>query len=38
RAALPAGSDVATVPDAGHFLQLEQPGRVGRLIVGFVAG
>lgn len=38
RAALPAGSDVATVPDAGHFLQLEQPGRVGRLIVEFVAG
>jgi len=38
RAALPDRSAVATVPGAGHFLQLEQPGRVGRSIVDFLAG
>lgn len=33
---LPAGSDVAIVEHAGHFLQLEQPDTVGRRIVDFV--
>jgi pimeloyl-ACP methyl ester carboxylesterase len=33
---LPAGSDMAIVARAGHFLQLEQPDEVGRHIVGFV--
>ena len=35
-AALPAGSDVAVVERAGHFLQLEQPEEVGRRIVDFL--
>jgi len=34
---LPPGSDVALVPEAGHFLQLEQPGAVNRRILDFVA-
>lgn len=38
RDVLPAGSEVAVVDDAGHFLQLEQPGRVGRSIADFLAG
>jgi pimeloyl-ACP methyl ester carboxylesterase len=33
---LPPGSDVATVPRAGHFLQLEQPGDVGRKVLRFL--
>ena len=36
RASLPAGSDVAVVSYAGHFLQLEQPEDVGRRIVQFL--
>ena len=36
RDALPAGSDVRVVENAGHFLQLEQPETVGRLIVDFL--
>lgn len=36
RAGLPAGSDVAVVTHAGHFLQLEQPDEVGRRIVDFL--
>ena len=35
-AALPAGSDVAVVDGAGHFLQLERPDDVGRRIVQFL--
>lgn len=34
---LPVGSDVAVIDGAGHFLQLDQPGVVGRRIVDFVA-
>lgn len=34
---LPAGSAVAVVPNAGHFLQLEQPDDVGGRIVEFLA-
>jgi pimeloyl-ACP methyl ester carboxylesterase len=33
---LPEGSEVALVERAGHFLELEQPGDVGRHIVDFV--
>src|SRR5271163_3884595 len=33
---LPAGSEVAIVEHAGHFLQLEQPGKVGELILAFI--
>lgn len=33
---LPDGSRVATVADAGHFLQLEQPGEVAAHIVDFI--
>jgi pimeloyl-ACP methyl ester carboxylesterase len=36
RAGLPAGSDVAVVSHAGHFLQLEQPDEVGRRIIDFL--
>lgn len=36
RPALPPGSDVAIVPRAGHFLQLEQPAEVARRVVDFV--
>jgi pimeloyl-ACP methyl ester carboxylesterase len=35
RPILPDGSRAEIVPDAGHFLQLEQPERVAELIVGF---
>jgi pimeloyl-ACP methyl ester carboxylesterase len=34
--ALPDGSDVAVVDDAGHFLQLDQPGRVADLVLDFI--
>ena len=34
--ALPAGSDVAVIEGAGHFLQLERPDDVGRRIVEFL--
>jgi pimeloyl-ACP methyl ester carboxylesterase len=34
---LPAGSRMVIVPDAGHFLHLERPGEVNRLILGWVA-
>jgi pimeloyl-ACP methyl ester carboxylesterase len=33
---LPAGSEVAIVEHAGHFLQLEQPDKVAELILAFV--
>jgi len=36
RDALPAGSGLAIVERAGHFLQLEQPETVGRLILDFI--
>lgn len=36
RDALPAGSDVAVVDGAGHFLHLEKPGDVGARIVEFL--
>jgi len=36
-AALPGGSAVAVVEQAGHFLQLEQPDEVGRRIVDFLS-
>jgi pimeloyl-ACP methyl ester carboxylesterase len=35
-AGLPAGSDSVVVEHAGHFLQLEQPDRVARLILDFI--
>lgn len=35
--ALPAGSAMHLVADAGHFLQLEQPAVVNELIAGFLA-
>lgn len=34
---LPAGSEVAVVEGAGHFLQLERPDEVGRKVLGFLA-
>jgi pimeloyl-ACP methyl ester carboxylesterase len=34
--ALPAGSDVAVLERAGHFLQLDQPERVADLVLGFI--
>jgi pimeloyl-ACP methyl ester carboxylesterase len=34
---LPAGSSVELVPDAGHFLQLEQPDLVNRLILDYLS-
>jgi pimeloyl-ACP methyl ester carboxylesterase len=34
--ALPAGSDVAIVEHAGHFLQLEEPERVAKLVLRFI--
>ena len=37
RDGLPPGSDARIVEGAGHFLQLEQPETVGRLIVDFLA-
>jgi pimeloyl-ACP methyl ester carboxylesterase len=33
---LPAGSDVAVVERAGHFLQLDQPERVAELVLRFI--
>jgi pimeloyl-ACP methyl ester carboxylesterase len=33
---LPAGSEVAIVDHAGHFLQLEQPDKVANLILAFI--
>ncbi|CFE40566.1 epoxide hydrolase [Mycobacterium tuberculosis] len=33
---LPAGSEVAVVEHAGHFLQLEQPDKIAELIVAFI--
>jgi pimeloyl-ACP methyl ester carboxylesterase len=33
---LPAGSDVAIVEDAGHFLQLDQPEKVAELVLKFI--
>jgi pimeloyl-ACP methyl ester carboxylesterase len=33
---LPAGSDVAIVEHAGHFLQLDQPEKVAELVLGFI--
>jgi pimeloyl-ACP methyl ester carboxylesterase len=33
---LPPGSEVATVPGAGHFLQLERPDEVGRKVLSFL--
>ena len=34
---LSAGSRMVIVPDAGHFLHLERPGEVNRLILRWVA-
>ena len=34
--ALPDGSDVSVVDNAGHFLQLEQPDRVADLVLDFI--
>jgi pimeloyl-ACP methyl ester carboxylesterase len=34
--ALPDGSDAAIVDHAGHFLQLDQPERVGDLVLSFI--
>jgi pimeloyl-ACP methyl ester carboxylesterase len=34
--ALPAGSDVAVLDGAGHFLQLDQPDRVADLVLSFI--
>lgn len=34
---LPPGSEVAVVEQAGHFLQLEQPEAVAKLILPFIA-
>lgn len=36
RHVLPAGSRAEVVPDAGHFLQVEHPREVARLVVDFV--
>jgi pimeloyl-ACP methyl ester carboxylesterase len=36
RRALPDGSDVAVVDQAGHFLQLDQPEKVADLVLGFI--
>ncbi|MDT5171831.1 MAG: hypothetical protein QOD02_5196, partial [Mycobacterium sp.] len=36
RRALPDGSDVAVVDQAGHFLQLDQPEKVANLVLGFI--
>ncbi len=36
RQTLPAGSDVAVIDGAGHFLQLEQPDEVGDRITAFL--
>jgi pimeloyl-ACP methyl ester carboxylesterase len=33
---LPAGSEVAIVEHAGHFLQLEQPDKVANLVLTFL--
>jgi pimeloyl-ACP methyl ester carboxylesterase len=33
---LPPGSEVALVPGAGHFVQLEQPAQVGRKVLDFL--
>ena len=33
---LPAGSDVAIVEPAGHFLQLDQPEQVAKLVLRFI--
>ncbi|WP_139818517.1 alpha/beta fold hydrolase, partial [Mycobacterium celatum] len=33
---LPAGSEVAIVEHAGHFLQLDQPEEVAELVLGFI--
>ena len=33
---LPAGSEVAVVDHAGHFLQLEQPDKVANLMLTFI--
>lgn len=35
---LPAGSEVHVIDDAGHFVQLEQPGAVNELVRRFLAG
>ncbi|HZC93029.1 MAG TPA: alpha/beta hydrolase, partial [Mycobacterium sp.] len=35
-AALPDGSDVAVVENAGHFLQLDQPERVAEMVLSFI--
>ena len=34
--ALPAGSEVAIVEHAGHFLQLEQPDKIANLVLTFI--
>jgi pimeloyl-ACP methyl ester carboxylesterase len=36
-ARLPAGSEVHLIPGAGHFVQLEQPDEVARLVLKFLA-
>ena len=38
RPMFPAGLDLQIVPAAGHFLQLDQPEAVNRVVVEFLAG
>jgi pimeloyl-ACP methyl ester carboxylesterase len=36
-AGLPSGSEAHVLPDVGHFLHLEEPEQVGRLVLSFLA-
>jgi pimeloyl-ACP methyl ester carboxylesterase len=35
---LPPGADLEVLPDAGHFVHIEQPGRIAELVLDFVGG